>query len=490
MLYVRTLARGLLNGDSAEFQVITYTLGMGHPTGYPVYVLVGKLFTFLPIGEIAYRVNFFSAFSAAIAIALVYLIIRQLGASYASAIFGALMLAFNPLFWKFASMAEVYAPAAACLAFILFCVLKWKAANQSVWIILAGIAGGLSLGIHSEIALATAPAIALYLVLQKKSAVIKPAALGAIVGVGLFLVAFLYIDQRDSPLSYYNTVVIPSLSAWNMTPADFDSPLERLAYLYFPPQFKGKFFAVSADVVFLRLGDFVGAYKLLLTCGALGVVSFFLPNRKPAAWKEAALLFLVLSVSAAFAVGYDVYDYYVFYYPSFMALAIFSGVGANWMMESIAVYIKSPRLAAWGFGLILVAVLTTAFYSDAVTAWRARIPPALNESDLYSFQFPAVYKFKAEKTVAFLEDNAIVFTKWSALHSLSYTAVVAHGRRDINFHQIYLQEGKSQIADSVIDYIEANIDRRPIYFTTYPSALADRYSITTVAADLFRIEKK
>ena len=109
-LYIRTLAPSLLFGDSAEFQTITYTLGIGHPTGYPIYVLLAKLFTLLPIGEIAYRVNLFSAFCAALTVGMVYLMIRRLGAANAAAIYGSLVLASMPLFWKYASIAEVYLP--------------------------------------------------------------------------------------------------------------------------------------------------------------------------------------------------------------------------------------------------------------------------------------------------------------------------------------------------------------------------------------------
>jgi len=39
-LYIRTLAPGLLSGDSAELQTLAYTLGMTHPTGYPVYIIL------------------------------------------------------------------------------------------------------------------------------------------------------------------------------------------------------------------------------------------------------------------------------------------------------------------------------------------------------------------------------------------------------------------------------------------------------------------
>ena len=61
-LYIRTLAPGLLSGDSAEFQTLAYTLGMTHPTGYPIYVLLAHVFTLLPFGDMAWRVNLFSAF--------------------------------------------------------------------------------------------------------------------------------------------------------------------------------------------------------------------------------------------------------------------------------------------------------------------------------------------------------------------------------------------------------------------------------------------
>jgi len=498
-LYVRTLARGLLSGDSAEFQTIAYTMGMGHPTGYPVYVLIGKLFTYLPIGEIAYRVNLFSAVSAAIAIAILYLVIRQLGANQASAFFGSLLLAFVPQFWKFAVVAEVYAPSAACLAFILLCVLKWSESNKPHWIFWAGFSGGVSLGIHSSIAL-TAPAILIYLFAnlkaqrgtrQKGLVAIKYAGLGALTGICLFLLSFFYIDHRNSPAGYYNSVIFPWLGVWDMTASDFDSPFERLAFLYFPPQFRGRFFAVSIDLVTLRLKDFVHDYGLLLNFGLLGMISFFIPNRRSIAEKSGSmLLFLVLVISASFAITYDVHDYYVFYYPSFLVLGILAGLGVHRSVKAIMTAIKVPRVAPWVSGIFCGMVLSISFYGSLSYAWRNQIPPGLDTWDKYSFQFPAANRLKSERTVAIVEDDAIVFTNWNRLYSLYYVAVVIHGRLDMDFHQTYPQENDHRIADTLIDYIESNIDERPIYFTMYPFPLLDRYSVSSVRPDLFRIEKK
>src|SRR5512134_564464 len=78
-LYVRTLAPSLLWGDSAEFQTLSYTLGMTHPSGYMTHIMIGKLFTYVPVGNIAYRVNLMSAAFAALAVAQVYAIVRLLG---------------------------------------------------------------------------------------------------------------------------------------------------------------------------------------------------------------------------------------------------------------------------------------------------------------------------------------------------------------------------------------------------------------------------
>jgi len=70
-LYIRTLAPSLLWGDSAEFQTLSYTLGMTHPSGYMTQIMLGKLFTYIPVGNIAYRVNLMSAFFGALVVTVV-----------------------------------------------------------------------------------------------------------------------------------------------------------------------------------------------------------------------------------------------------------------------------------------------------------------------------------------------------------------------------------------------------------------------------------
>jgi Protein of unknown function (DUF2723) len=490
-IYVRTLAPSMLYGDSAEFQTIAYTLGMGHPTGYPIYILLAKLFTFIPICEIAYRVNLFSAFCAAFAVAIVYLIIRKLGGTYVSAIFGSLTLALTPLFWKHATIAEIYTLSAAWLALILYFVLQWKETNNPRWIFIAGFCGGLSLGIHSNVTL-SGLAILLYLVLSTRQRVDWIQALfGGAVGLVIFISAFLFLDFLDSPAGYYNAVVRPSLSVWGMTTSDFDSPVERLAFLYFPPQFTGQFFAVSADEINTRLTDFSTENSSYIWLALIGFISLIIPpkNSSPR-WREALLLVVAFTTFITFAITYDVFDFYVYYIPTTLILSICVGLGVNAIIEVVSSIPHLPRLVPAVLGILILVVGFYSSVNDITSSWRYRVPPRLQDWESYFFNFPATRRFEIEQSLNGIEDNAIIFTDWNRVYSYYYVAFLLQGKTAMDFHETHPQGGMSGVVDSTLAYIEANIDSRPIYFTEPPSELANIYRIQRAGSGLFRIERK
>jgi hypothetical protein len=76
IVYVKYLAPTIFTGDSADATMASYFLGIPHPPGFPVYTWIGHIFTFLPVGDVAYRVNLMSAFFGALVIPVVYMIIR------------------------------------------------------------------------------------------------------------------------------------------------------------------------------------------------------------------------------------------------------------------------------------------------------------------------------------------------------------------------------------------------------------------------------
>jgi len=126
-LYVQTLAPSVatLFDDSLEFPLVSYRLGIAHPTGYPLYTLLGKLFTLLPWHNVAWRVNLLSAVAGALTVAFVYLVARQLVARRLPALLGAVALAVSPVFWSQAVVAEVYTLTGAFVALLLWLALRW-----------------------------------------------------------------------------------------------------------------------------------------------------------------------------------------------------------------------------------------------------------------------------------------------------------------------------------------------------------------------------
>lgn len=314
---------------------------------------------------------------------------------------------------------------------------------------------------------------------------------GTILGAVIFLASFLFLDFLNSPAGYYNTAVRPSLSVWGMTPADFDSPFERLAFVYFPPQFKGQFFNVSLDGIMIRLKDFWDEAVLSALPGSIAIVSLFLPcNDSPSRWREAVLLIIAFVTFMFFALTYNVDDFYVYYIPAIVILTVLVGLGVDAIVDMFMLIPRLPRFAPIGLGIVL---LVLGFYStvpDALTRWQERIPPGLEDWEGYFFSFPDNRRLEAEEIVNGIEDNAIVFTDWDRAYGFYYASHVLQGRMGMSFHEAYPQDGAIQLADSAIAYIEANVDSHPIYFSERPSQLAGLYKITRTGSGLFRIEKK
>jgi hypothetical protein len=126
-LYVTTLAPSVptLFDDSLEFPLVAYRLAIAHPTGYPLYTLLAKLFTLGPWHNVAWAVNLLSAVAGALAVALAFLVARQLTRRRWPALLGAAALAVSPVFWSQAAVAEVYTLNTVFVAGLLWLALRW-----------------------------------------------------------------------------------------------------------------------------------------------------------------------------------------------------------------------------------------------------------------------------------------------------------------------------------------------------------------------------
>ena len=133
ILYVATAAPSVATvfDDSLEFQVVLPTLGIAHPSGYPLYTLLGKLFTALiPFRDPAGRANLLSALAAALTIgdplSRGQAVCRQpSAAAVATAAF-----AISPAWWSQATLAEVYALHGLLMILFMYLLLRWEEARR------------------------------------------------------------------------------------------------------------------------------------------------------------------------------------------------------------------------------------------------------------------------------------------------------------------------------------------------------------------------
>ncbi len=109
-LYAATATTTVQGGDAGELVTVACQGGVAHPPGYPLFVLLGRAAcALLPFGTPAWRLALVSALQASLALALLVAAIRRATGSSLAALSSALLLGLSPLFWRYATVGEVFA---------------------------------------------------------------------------------------------------------------------------------------------------------------------------------------------------------------------------------------------------------------------------------------------------------------------------------------------------------------------------------------------
>src|SRR5215207_2980770 len=488
-LYIRTLAPSLLWGDSAEFQTLSYTLGMTHPSGYMTQILFGKFFTYLPFGNIAYRVNLMSAFFGALAVAETYLIIRLLGGGRLAGLSAAILLTLTEGFWWRALLAESYAPAAGMLAAIWLLVLLWRNTGSWVYLFLAGLMGGLSLGIHSTVVMTAVSVLVFMLLTAPKHADWFAAGAGALLGVALTFSFFLYLDHHNPPSSIYNTVYRTNLSAFGLSANEFDTPLKRFLAIFPANHFWSYYFSASSEEISRRLVEYLSYFPLwAIVLVMVGMLTLLKEQRPEGLYPLIAFL---LIWSFALTVSFSVYR--EFYVPVAVITSVWFGLGASkllTLMERLPVQNQSAtKILRSVVMILLVALPIWNSRRNLIPAIKSGYPLFVRRDHIYPVFAPDKAINDARKILTRVEENAIIFAPWDKLYSYVYTAHIEDGKTGMAFHEAWSTE-EEKLAESTIAYIEQNLDSRPIYFTINMSELTDLYQVEKIDDTLYRIDRK
>lgn len=142
LAYLRALPGSLAPWrDTGEMTLASWTLGVAHPTSYPLFVVLGRALRAVPLGNFAYRLNVFSAAAGAAAVALLFADARR-RRGLLPALAAAAWLAFNAAFWTVSQVSEMYSAWILCaVALMVAAQAAAEAEGERLWPAFCFLAG-------------------------------------------------------------------------------------------------------------------------------------------------------------------------------------------------------------------------------------------------------------------------------------------------------------------------------------------------------------
>ncbi len=342
-VYLRGVAPDVLSGDAGEFHAAAWQWGLAHPTGYPLYLMLGGLWQralgLLGISP-AHALNIFSALIGAGAVSLFYLLVRRwlwevpvLGRM--AAVWAAFLFGVNPTFWSQSLVAEVYTLHVLLLLLILFVAqglsLSGRETGESTASIrliprqIAALAFLVGVGLtHHGMTLFVVPGLLVYLTLIDRRwwRNLRTWVAGALAFVAPLLL-YLYVPLRSGPAAspwYHQRLGEGTLTLYDGS---------AQAFLDF---ITGR----SISVGFYDFGGAIGQvvqaatlWRIHLTWAGLvvAVAGLFLLYRRRN-WPVLALTLPLFVLQQLFNLFYAIGDILVYYIPLYLIACIWAGFGA------------------------------------------------------------------------------------------------------------------------------------------------------------------
>lgn len=456
-LYTLTLAPTVYNLDSAELTTAAATGGLVHATGYPLYLLLGRIWSWLPVGDVGYRMNLFSAVNGALTVALGDIILRRLDVGPWAA-FGALgLLACAPFFWALSLIAEVYTLHTALMAAIILLLIHWADRPTPAHLALVALTLGLSAGNHAATLLlvpgclwyVTTTAIVRRLarhVLKLRALLLALAALLAGLSIYLYLPLCHVADPAFNYAGHYD-------ATGTFVPLNLQTP-RGLAQLIPRQMLADCALAYGPTGLWREAGWFGGhLWRAFLAIGVgPGLLGIAILLRRD--WPLAGMLLGMLLGHAAFYVPYRVVDKDTMLLPVYLPWALWVGVGYQGLLDWVAGG-APPLLSRRWDGALLRLVVAGGVVLALCSTW-----PLTDLSDDWSA------RRLGETILDTVEPDALILGYWDTVPVVEYLQLVEGRRPDvqaINRFLIAPQDARR--------LIEREVARRPVYVDRRPGGL-------------------
>ncbi len=458
LLYGWTLAPTIYNLDSAELSTAAATGGIVRATGYPLYLLLGRLWSLLPWADVGARMNLFSAFCGAGTILLAERILHRWGVG-GWARLGALgLLATSTFFWAMSLVAEVYTLHTLLMAGLILLALRWQDRPSPGR--LAALAGltGLSLGHHAATVLLL-PGLALFLWMVDGRTLLSPrkllpAGLAFLAGLSIYLyLPWLYLQAPafNYAGTYDGAGVFHAL--------DLRRP-ENLWWLVSGRAFQGSMLGYQGAELWAEVRAFgLHLWRAVLAVGiGPGILGLMLLLRRDR--PRGLMLLMMFLCSAAFYIDYRVVDKETMFLPTYLVWALWTGIGLqallNWIGDD------SVEAETWrgGSRLLRGAILASVAASLALNLGQVSLRGDRSARD------------RGERILATVEPGARLIGSWETVPLIEYLQLVEGHRPDVSAINRFLIPHESLLA-----LARAEVGQRPFYLESVPIELTERYRV-------------
>lgn len=350
LVYLRTLCPTVYLGDSGEICTAIVYRGVLHPPGYPLFSLLGRAALFLvPFGEPAFRIGCLVALAGAGAVAVTFLLARELGAARPPALAAAALFGFSYSAWSQATRVEVYSLHVLLMGLVLLFSLRYRRTGAFRWLALAALCGTLGAAHHLTVVLAVPTVLLLCAPRWAASPRRYPqfAALAALLLVGPLLYGLLVLWARgDAPFAWGRPVTLDLL--WGHASA-------RMYRGLFQLPIGGQFMRGASTAWTLGSDTFPFGLLLVPLAGAA-----FLWKKNRVATTGLLLFSLVATL---FNFGYSIDDIGGYYLPVWLVFAAFTALALDAVWNRAPEAARRPAIAA------AVLLLIGAF--PLLRNWRA-----------------------------------------------------------------------------------------------------------------------
>ena len=440
LVYTLTLAPTIYNLDSAELTTAATTGGIVRATGYPLYLILGKMWSWLPVGDIGYRLNLFSAVCGAITIFLLDRILRRLAVG-SWARLGALgLLATGPYFWSLSLIAEVYTLHTALMAGTILLLLRWAEAPGPTRLAWPVLLAALSLGNHAATVL-LAPGYIFFVLASHPQELAKgrvwlTASLALLAGAAVYLV----LPLRYSAAPAFNYAGHYDASG-SFVPVELTT-LKGMWWLLSGKAFAGQMFGYRLPELWPEAVAFgrqlwAAFFAVGVAPAGVGLVCLMRRDRS-----LGGMLLLIFLANAIFYINYRVVDKATMFLPAYVIWALWLAIGYQVFLAWLDGADARPA------GRRLVESLIAAVVVLALVWNWSRVDLSQDRSAWE----------QSEAIMQEVEENALIFGWWDTAPGLHYLQLVEGRRPDVTIINRFFISGPDMNR-----LIRRQLGRRPIY---------------------------